>query len=287
MEKGSRHHFGQLLRHPIFLCLVSLGCGFILALLIFLPMDPFARHLEQLSEKQGFQLQVEQPQLLFPLGLGAGTLQISHKQLQHFPFTLENIKLRPLWLSLMSDNPGLSFEFETWQGRISGSAHRDGSVQLNLVSLQFEEPLSPELPLILEGRLVKGTFDGKLPLAGKNISQLQLELTDLRIKGMQKLGSDSDLLPLGRLLITAEAKGPLLKINSLNGNGPAFNLKGSGSLRLGRTAANSSLNLNLILTPKSALDPTLKDLLSLLKKPQSDGSYQLNLRGALSNLRIN
>lgn len=287
MAKSFSQRVSQLFHQPIFLCIVSFGFSFLLAILFFLPLDPFARQLEQQAAKQGFQLQVEQPQLLFPLGLGAGSLQISYTQLQHSPFILDNIDLRPLWLSLTSDNPGLSFELETMQGKISGSVHRDGSLQINLANLQVKEPLSPELPLILDGHLVKGTFDGKLPLTGKNISRLQLELVDLRIKGMQKLGSNHDLLPLGQLTLAAEAKGPLLQISRLRGTGPAFDLKGSGSLRIGRTVASSSLNMNLILTPKDTLDPALKDLLSLLKKPQPDGSYQLSLRGALSNLRVN
>ena len=287
MNSSLPTRFGKLLRHPVFLCLASFFLCFILALFLFLPLEPFARQLEQLVKKQGVQLQIDGPRLLFPLGLGADELEISHPKVDHPPFQLLEVDLRPLWLSLLGSNPGFDFELKAYQGDISGTAYRDGTVQLDLHKLQIDEPLGSQLPLTLEGVLVKGEFDGTLPLAGKNKSRLLLELDELRLKGMQNVGSSDDFLPLGRLSFTAEAKGPLVQISNLSSTGPAFDLKGSGSLRLGRIAANSSLNLNLVLTPKSGLDPALNDLLSLLKKPQADGSYQLSLRGGLSNLRIN
>lgn len=287
MDTGLFARFGRLLRHPAVLCLASFLVCFCLALLLFLPLDPFARQLEQLAQRQGVQLNIDGPQLRFPLGLGAEEVRISHPQLPHPPFALKAIDLRPLWLSLAGDNPGLDFKLEAFQGQVSGTAYRDGSLQTSLTGLQLTEPLGPQLPLTLLGVLTKGEFNGQLPPAGKNQSRLQLTLEDLRLTGLQKLGSAEDTLPLGQLSCTAEAKGPLIQVSNLTASGPALDLKGNGSLRLGRTAANSSLNLNLVLTPKDALDPVLKDLLSLLKKSQADGSFQLNLRGGLSNLRIN
>ncbi len=277
----------QLFRHPVFLCLVSFCCCLLLGLLLFFPLAPFARQLEQLAQTKKLELKIDKPQLLFPLGLGATDVTLSHPQLLHPPFQFNDVALRPLWLSLAGSNPGVSFTLETFQGEISGSAYRDGKLQATLTNLHILEPLGPQLPLTLEGVLSNAEFDGTLPLAGKNQSRLQLELSELSLKGMQALGSSSDSLPLGRLNITAEAKGPLVQLNNLSATGPAFDLKGSGSLRLGRTPSGSSLNLNLVLTPKAGLDPMLKDLLSLTKKPQADGSYQLSLRGALAKLRLN
>ncbi len=286
MSKRFPSRVKQLLCQPVFLCLVSFICCSFIALLFFLPLEPFARQLEQQAERQGFELQVEQPRLLFPFGLGADRVQISHKQRQHPPFMLEHIDLRPLWLSLLGANPGLGFKLETWQGKIIGTAHRNGKVQATLSGLHFKERLDPKLALILAGTLKKGTFDGTLPLAGKNRSQLKLELSDLQLTGLQKFGSGSDLLSLGRLTCTVESKGSLIQINRLSSTGPAFDITANGSLRIGRTVAGSSLNLTLFLTPKD-LDPALRDLLTLIKKPQQDGSYQFRLRGSLSQVRIN
>lgn len=279
--------FRKLIRHPVFLCLtVFIGC-FIIALLLFLPLDQLARQIEQQAKKQGYELQIDNPHLLFPLGLGAEQMELSHPRLAHPPVQLRAVSLQPLWLSLASNNPGLRFGFEAYLGKIDGSAYRDGRVEASFSQLQFQEPLGAQLPLGIEGTLVKGEFNGQLPLAGKNRSRLQLQLRDLRLTGMQTLGSSSDILQLGDLTCTAEANGPIIQISTLSNTGPGFDLTGSGNLRLGRTAATSRVNLKLLLTPKSAFDPTLKDMLSLLKKPQPNGSYQLNLSGALTNVRLN
>jgi type II secretion system protein N len=258
-----------------------------LAFFLFFPLQPFSIQLEQLVKKQGVTLEVKGPKLLFPLGLGAEELEISHPQIIHPPFQLQDVDLRPLWTSLIGSNPGLSFELKAYQGTISGTASRSGEVQIGIDRLQINEPLGAQLPLILEGILVRGDFDGVLPLVGKNQSRMQLEFDELRIKGMKNLGSSDDLLQLGRLTGTAEAKGPVVQISNLTATGPAFDLKGSGTLRVGRTPASSSLNLSLVLSPKAGLDPMLNDLLSLTKKPQADGSYQFSLRGALAKLRFN
>ncbi len=287
MNSSLPNRFGKLFRHPVLLCLVSFFLCFLLALVLFFPLNPFAKQLEQLANQQGVLLQIEDPQLLFPFGLGATQLEISHPMVQHPPFQLQEVDLRPLWLSLFGSNPGLNFRLKAFQGDISGSAYRDGKVKMTFHKLLIDEPLGSQLPLSLDGVLEKAEFNGTLPLTGKNQSRLQLEIDELRLKGMKIIGSSSDYLPLGRLSFTAEAKGSLVQISNLTSTGPAFDLKGSGNLRIGRVAANSRLNLNLVLTPKSALDPALKDLLSLLKKPQSDGSYHISLRGSLSNLRLN
>lgn len=287
MESGFINVFRKLTRRPVFLCLTVFLVCFILAFVFSLPLDQLARQVEQQAKKQGLELQIDNPQLRFPLGLGAEQLQVSHALLVHPPFQFQAVSLHPQWLSLISNNPGLRFDLEAYQGQINGSATRDGNVQATFSQLQFQEPLGSQLPLVLAGVLEEGEFAGQLPLAGKNRSRLQLKLNNLRLNGMQKIGSRSDILQLGTLTGTAESNGPVVQLSNFLITGPGFDLTGSGSLRLGRTAANSKLNLRLILTPKSALDPTLKDMLSLLKKPRPDGSYQLNLSGMLSSVRLN
>ena len=287
MQSGFLRRFGKLFSRPFLLCLGSFVACFFLALLYFFPLQPFARLIEQQAAKQGYELRIIDPQLRFLLGVGAEELQIGHAQIPHPPLQFKAVGLRPLWLSLISENPGLSFEAKAYQGLINGTAYRNGRLQATADHLQISEPLGPELPLVLAGELLTGEFAGTLPLAGKNRSRLQLEMGALSLAGMQTFGSSNDLLPIGSLSCTLEATGPLLQISNLLTRGPAFDLTGSGSLRLGRSTASSSLNLKLVLTPKADLDPALKDLLSLLYKPQRDGSYQFNLRGALSNLRIN
>ncbi len=279
--------FGKRLLHsPLLLCFLSFGLCFFIAAVIFLPLAPFAHQLELRMAKQGIPLQIEQPQLLFPPGIGAQKLRITPRQRPQAPFLFENAALSPRWTSLVSSNQGARFEAHFLQGKISGSAYRNGQLSIHAEKLHLDEPLGPQLPLIFVATLEQGEFDGRLPLTGKNSSQLQLQLIDARLAGLKKLGNNSDTLMIGRLRFTAKAQGPLVQITQLSSSGPAFDLKGTGTLRIGRTAASSSLNLTLVLTPKE-LDPTLLDLLTLVKKPQADGNYRFNLRGSLLSPRIN
>ncbi len=287
MVAGLSSRLGNLFRQNAFLYLVSFAVCFILAFLLFFPLDPYARQLEQRLKKQGVLVEIDHPQLRFPPGIGSEQIHVSLENLDHSPLLLEELSLRPLWLSLGGDNPGLRFSLQMFQGRVEGSTYKNGETQVVFENLIINEPLGPQLPLTMKATLESARFEGTLPFAGKNRSDLDIVISSLQIEGMQKLGSGSDLLQVGSLNLSAKANGPLIQISTLSSSGAAFDLKGSGNMRLGRTPANSSINLNLVLTPKAALDPVLKDLLSLVKQPQPDGSYQLSLRGALANLRIN
>lgn len=280
-----RERLGKILTHPLTLCLAIFCCCFCLAVLLFLPLEPFARQLEQIARKQGVELQIDRPQLLFPPGIGAVETLISHRQFPHPPVSLSKVALHPLWTTLIGDNPGASFEFKAFSGEIGGEAFQDGTLSALFNNLIINEQV-PQLGLVIDGNQLQGEFSGRLPLEGKNRSELQFSMNNLRLSGLQKFGSRDDILPIGQLRCRAEAEGPLLKINTLEVTGAAFDLSGNGSIRLGRTARSSSVTLNLTISPKSAIDPFLTEMLSLLKKPQPDGSYQLKLRGNLENVSL-
>lgn len=272
--------------HPLFLCSVSFLVCFCLGLLLSFPLAPYTRQLEQLARQQGLELQLAPPAITFPLGLKVDELAISHPQFPHPPLQFTDLALQPLWTTLTGDNPGVSFALKALQGQIEGSAFRSGKIELTLDGLTIAESLGPQLPLSLNGQLDKGEFNGTLPFEGKNQSRLQLDMSNLQLAGMQKIGASDDILPLGQLNCSMEATGKKLKITRLEIDGTALTLNGNGTLHLGRTPARSSVNLNLALTPQADLDPMLKDMLSLLQKPQADGSYQLRLLGTLENVRI-
>lgn len=284
--KGAFSRTINFLRHPVVLCLVSFLLCLFLGLLIFFPLAPFARQLEQMAATQHLEVQIERPQVLFPFGVGAEQIDVAYPQLVHPPFQLKNVQLHPQWLSLFGGNPGLDVNLELMQGVLTGEAYRDGTARARLTNLQLDEKLGPQLPLIFKGLVEKANFDGVLPLAGKNQSRVQLTARDLRLEGLKKYGSANDNLPIGQLKLSANIKGPNLQVQTFTTSGPAFDLKGNGSIRIGNSPARSSLNLSLVLTPKTGLDPMLKDLLSLTKKPRPDGSYLFSLSGPLSKPRI-
>lgn len=262
-------------------------CCFLLAFLIFFPLEPFSRKLEAHLKKQGIILEIRDAGKRFPLSIAVETLDLSLDQLDHPPIRLSRLTLSPLWFSLPGDNQGVQFSFEAFQGQIEGSTFKKGNTQAELRGLVINEPLEPALPLTIKATLENAIFDGTLPLEGTNRSNLDFVLNDLRIEGLQNFGGADQPLAIGDVTGALEAKGRQVQIRALNSTGAAMEIKGTGTLNLGRTARNSSLNLNLVLTPKAGLDPALKDLLALLKRPQPDGSYLLNIRGSLANPRIN
>lgn len=270
-----------LLRHPATLCSLSFLCCFVLALLLNLPLTPLSNQLIQLARQHQLQLQLQPPELLFPPGLGVERLEIGTEQLSR-PLLLTELALYPLWSTLVGDNPGVRFRAQTLQGKVDGVAFRNGRVDAQLAGLQFNEALGPQLPLTISGRLDNGSLIGVLPVQKGNDSRLQLAFNALELAGLQKFGASDDLLPLGQLHCQIDISGETLTLNRLDLSGTALTLSGRGTVRLGATPARSSLNLELELTPQSALDPMLRGMLELLQKPQPDGSYLLRLSGTLA-----
>jgi len=111
-------------------------------------------------------------------------------------------------------------------------------------------------------------------------------MSTLDLSGLQNIGSTRDLLSIGQLQSSAQITGQLIKINNLNTSGSDLLLNGNGTLRLGSSPVNSRLNLNLNITPQTSLDPLLKDMLSMVKKPRNDGSYHLRIAGKLTKLQL-
>lgn len=277
---------GKYIRHPLFQCLICFLCCFCLALLLFLPLEPFTQQLEELVRRQGLVLHIEAAERTLPLAITAKNIQISHPDFPHRSVQLEKLEIQPLWSSLTSDNPGIHFTLEAYQGLIQGTVMRNGQVDVDVNGLTLNETLEPQYPLNLSGRLDNAKFSGMLPLQGNNRSQLQIEMSNLNLSGLQNFGSANDLLQIGELQSSAQISGQLVKVNSLNISGSDLLLNGNGTLRLGTTPANSSLNLNLNVTPQASLDPLLKDMLNLVKKPRNDGSYHLRVAGALTKIKV-
>lgn len=286
MNQKRKNFFLRLVSQSVFLCVASFLLCFVVALLIFFPWDPLARQVEKAALEQKLQLKIGHIATSLPPGIRLNPLILSTPELVDHSLKIDQFALQPQWLSLFGKNPAVAYQFEAYQGSGQGQAARNGQIRLQLNGLRLQESLQPQLPLELSFLLKNADFTGRLPFVRQNASQLQLVLDDLQVAGMQKFGSGNDLLALGQARLTAEGVGPLIRITALSVEGPSLKLQGSGSLRLGRTPASSSLNLSLTLTPGGGLDPMLGDLLSIMKKPQRDGTYRINIGGTLTRLRI-
>ncbi|NCO50615.1 MAG: type II secretion system protein GspN [Deltaproteobacteria bacterium] len=286
MNQQGKNILLRLLAKPVVLCFAGFLVSFFVALLLFFPLDPLARQIEQAALEQKVQLEIGSISTSLPPGVKLGQLILSTPEMADHALKIDQIAFQPRWLSLFSKNPAIAYQLRAYQGSGQGQGARNGQVSLQLKGLRVQESLQPQLPLELSFLLKDADFAGRLPFVGQNKGQVQMTLAEIQLTGMQKLGSSSDLLALGQARLSAEAVGPLIRITAVSVAGPSLSLQGSGSLRLGRTPASSSLNLGLTLTPGAGLDPMLKDLLSLMKKPQRDGSYRITISGNLAGLRM-
>lgn len=275
-----------LFRRSFFLCLIVFVCSFLLGIVVFFPLSSLKMRAEYMVQRYGLILAMEKPELAFPLGLKSESLTVKHQQISHPPVTLSSVAVHPLWSTLIGENPGLTFSMDGWQGKISGRTFLDGRSAISFTNLIFDEQLSPRLPMRLRGELEAGAVEGVLPLEGRNRSQLQFELNDLQLTGLQNLGGQDDTFPIGQLNCTADTVGSRIDIVSLDISGPAFAGSGRGTLRLGKSPATSSVNLILEVTPGADFDPILLDMLMLVTTKGENGQLRIHLRGPLNAIKL-
>lgn len=257
---------------------------FLLGFVWFFPIDRLTGLLEQqVADRSQIELQISGPGWSFPPGLAARRVVVSGAPLQGETLKLSQLRITPLWGSLLSGNLGASMTGKFFSGQLAAVLHQGGEVELQLQGAVLkDQKLSPQLSVLLSGDGAKVDFHGTLPIGRNNRSNGELELDHIQLSGMTALGSAKETLSLGKLELTTELQGTTVNINKLSCNGGDLQLTGSGSLILGNSPRTSRINLNLTLSPAATLDSSLRDLLGLLGKPEADGSIKLRLLGSLA-----
>jgi len=115
---------------------------------------------------------------------------------------------------------------------------------------------------------------------------LQTEFGRLELTGLGKLGMTDDSLDLGSGELRLSGNGSNLQVKQLKLRGGDIDADLSGSLRPGKNAATSRLNLSITLLPGPKLDQGLAEMLKLLAKPGRDGSVRFRIRGTLAAPKI-
>jgi type II secretion system protein N len=267
-------------------------CGFVVAFLLgfvlYFPLDPVARKVEsQLDRQAHLTLQIVAPGWGFPPGISADSVTFTTAAMQGEEIRLSDLLLTPLWSSLLSSNPGISATAKLFSGDLAVSARKQGQVDLQLTGAKLmEQKLSPQLSVLISVQNGDLQFTGVLPASGSNQSQAILALQQIELSGMSALGAGKDILSAGSLQLTAELKGPIVTLESLQLSGGELEISGSGTLTLASRPQASRLNLSLLLKPGAGLDPQLRDLLGLLSEPEADGSIKLRLLGSLAAPRL-
>ncbi|OGR34165.1 MAG: type II secretion system protein GspN [Desulfuromonadales bacterium GWD2_61_12] len=264
---------------------LCLGCGLLLGFYLAFPEESLRLRLEQVvSRRTGLHLTIGALHPLFPPALEATNLRlVLPGSAAAPPLTLERLRLRPLWTSLASSNPGSAFAAEFLGGSVDGSWLRRGEVTLAGRGHKLLLPLPRTPSLVFSGSVREVTFAGAFPPQPGSETLLQLTIDDCAINGLHSAGLGSDRLPLGTLTAMARGRGNDLRVERLAVSGGTLLLEGKGLVLLAAAPLQSRLNLTLTLRPGPGLDPALAGLLPLLAQPAADGSRNLAVSGTLAN----
>lgn len=235
----------------------------------------------ELAENLGLQSSLSPPRLLFPPGLACSRLDLTLPAPYDRTLPLRQVRIAPLWLSMLGDAPGLRFSSELNGGTLNGTARRDGQTTLVADQVAIQEPLQLNGGPVIQGVLRNSRFDGLLPLQSPGQRKLALDLDRVRLSGLKSYGAAEDSLELGRLMVQAAGDGKTLRLQQLSLQGGVVEGLGQGTMLLGATPAATRLNLTIELRPGAGLDPTLRDLLALVGSDGPNGSRRLRLSGSL------
>lgn len=265
---------------------VLLLVGFIAGFYLFFPTSVLQQRLEaEIAGRTPMDVRIGSVSLLFPPGLRANGVRLTNGS-PPTEFTIDQVKLSPLWRTLIGKNPGIVFDSTVLGGQVAGNLRKDGSLSANLQNLTFSAPVGGALPIQLTGQLGKGDFSGALPLQSAAQTTLALGFEQMRVSGLAALGLTDDTLPLGTVTLTGSGRGNALKIDRLSASGGNLEVTGDGTVMLAEPLDRSRLNLNLVLRPGRQLDTTLADLLQLFAQAEPDGSFRLRLTGSLRQVTI-
>jgi type II secretion system protein N len=261
--------------------LALLLTGFLAGFYLFFPTSALQQRLElEIAARTPLDARIEAVSLLFPPGLQAEGIRLAGGS-PPTEFTVNLVKLTPLWRTLTSGNPGFAFHAEVLGGQVDGSMRKSGSLVAQVQNLTFSAPVGEAFPIRLTGRLGKGEFAGALPLQTATETRLNLGFDQFEISGLSALGLASDTLALGTVSLVGTGRATALKIDRLSASGGSLEVTGDGTVMLATPLDRSRLNLNLVLRPGRQLDKSLADLLELFAQAGPDGSFSLRLTGSL------
>jgi type II secretion system protein N len=193
------------------------------------------------------------------------------------PVVLDELRLKPLWTSLVTGNPGLAVEASLLQGQLKAAFRRSGDLALHVEGLQLKAlPVSQEIQTLLSGTIVKGELRGSFPPQKSSENQLSLEMDNTMLTVM------GQPFALGKLSAQGSGQGHNLRITALTASGGDVAITGNGTLLLGASTAASRISLDLTLRPT----PAVAALLDFAAQKQPDNSYRLRVSGAVSEPTI-
>lgn len=259
--------------------------GWGIGMLLFFPASSLENHLENEVATQlrgNGSLDLEDLSLRLPLRLSARAATLRLKRLPATEIKATDLQISPLWLSLLSGNPGLAYDFKLFGGNTEGFLRRNGEIHLKLENLQLALPLREKSPLAIAGTIERGELSAQWPPRANSASRLNLTINDMRLTGLEAIGSKSGELKLGSLVLQGAGMGNAFKIDRLESRDGQLTATGNGNLLLTNPIEHSRINLAVTLKPTPELDPQLLELLGMFVKKDGAGNFPLHISGTLS-----
>jgi len=161
--------------------------------------------------------------------------------------------LAPTLASLLFGHPGMHLRADLYGGLIRGTLHQRG----NTVNLDFDLDslqLAQNAQLRALGAVVKGTLsgDGSAQINGPNLPD---DNAAMRVSGDELAISIVDGFPaihLGTVTGNIKLERGAIKLDGFVGHGDDLDLKAHGTIQLGETLEDSTIDLTLYLDPTPA-----------------------------------
>lgn len=257
---------------------------FLIGLWLFFPASAVQQRL-QLELSRQLRQSVEVGPLDWQLPATVAIEQIETASPLGPALNLSQLRLKPVWHRLFSSSPAVALQGQILNGHFALEFDRNQQLQLTAGDLQLDLPL-PQWPTVRASASLRSlTGHGNTRFPGQ-LDQLELQLDDLQLAGLQQVGLAMDRFNLGSVLLRASQQKQRLTIDQLASRNGDLIINGSGFIQLDRRLERSKLNLTLTLSPAPQADPALGQLLSLLTKPDTNGRYPLRLIGTLEQPRL-
>lgn len=261
-------------------CLVLFCVSGFFSFWVFFPAEVLQQRLvQEISRETGLRMHGEQAKMLMPLGLKFD-LTIYPDQPGMIPLLVDDLRLTPLWTSLLTLNQAIQLKGSIARGDASARVWRNGNVNLSLQDLSLLDLQEIDRTYRLGGALnLRFVGEGLLAPGAQGGGRFSADIRDLVLFGLERIGLPADI-SLGLLQMNGNFNESRVSVEQLVATGGVLELSGGGTLLVGATPEQTRLNLNVRIHPTRQTPENIRDMLMLTGvRPGPDGSYILQIGG--------
>ena len=164
----------------VLLLLAVLLVSFLISLYLFFPTDALKEQiLSRIAGRVPARIDMQSLEIGFPPALQGNEIDLSFAPEVPYSLTIDELNLSPEWSSLLGSNPAIDFNAVIAKGNITGTASKDGDLQVTAQEVPLSVPLLQSGSLQLAATIANANFSGKIPLQKSEETLCQI---DLRVK---------------------------------------------------------------------------------------------------------